>query len=156
MRLPGSMVGVRALVKQTGVTMSSDRTIYRRERQRAPATGSLAAAALLAVLLTPSAKAVETGEFQPPSLDGFTFTSEEYADGDGDGVKETRVWHYSNGRGDRLYNMTTKGVRWAWSKQSHAGAGSENNFVIRDSNCDGIYDQKYSLDEEYHVPDCLK
>ena len=52
--------------------------------------------------------------------------------------------------------MHSLDVMWAWSKQSHAGADSENNFVIRDSNCDGVYDQKYNLDEEYHVPECLK
>lgn len=136
--------------------MIIDQMICSFKRQGLPATGSLSAVVLSAVILVPAAKAVETGEFQPPSLEGFSLSSEEYADGDGDGNKETHVRHYSNARGDRLYNMTTKGVRWAWSKQSHAGAGPDNNFVIRDSNCDGVYDQKYSLDEEYHVPDCLK
>jgi hypothetical protein len=28
--------------------------------------------------------------------------------------------------------------------------------VIRDSNCDGTFDERYGLDEQFHVPDCLK
>ena len=116
-----------------------------------------ALAPLLAIVVVSTPViAADTGEFNAPSLDGFTLVSEEYADGDGDGKKETHVRHYKNARGDLMFNMTTKGVMWAWSKQSHAGADSQRNFVIRDSNCDGAYDQKYKLDEEYHVPECLK
>ena len=136
--------------------MRIDRIIPLQAGRERAAAFPVAALVLSTVFLTTPVGAVETGEFQPPSLEGFTQTSEEYADGDGDGNKETHVRHYGNARGDRLYNMTTKGVSWAWSKQSHAGAGSDNNFVIRDSNCDGVYDQKYGLDEEYHVPACLK
>ena len=32
----------------------------------------------------------------------------------------------------------------------------ERNFVIRDSDCDGSFDERYSLDEQFYVPDCLK
>ena len=63
--------------------------------------------------------------------------------------------HYSNATGDRVFSMTTKGVLWAWSLQSHAGPTSDNNYVIRDGNCDGVFEQRYKLDEEFHVPDCL-
>jgi hypothetical protein len=28
--------------------------------------------------------------------------------------------------------------------------------VIRDSNCDGSFDEVYGLDDEFHVPDCVK
>lgn len=118
--------------------------------------GVVYAALLLITVITTPVIAVEAGEFKAPSLKDFTLVSEEYADGDGDSIKETHVRHYKNARGDLMFNMTTKGVMWAWSKQSHAGADSERNFVIRDSNCDGVYDQKINLDEEYHVPDCLK
>jgi hypothetical protein len=30
------------------------------------------------------------------------------------------------------------------------------HYVIRDSDCDGIFDERYGLDEEYHLPDCLQ
>jgi len=81
---------------------------------------------------------------------------EEDADGDGDGINETHVRHYKNVTGDRLFSMTTKETLWAWSRQSHAGVESDSNYVIRDGNCDGMFEQRYGLDEEYHVPDCLK
>ena len=79
-----------------------------------------------------------------------------WTDGDGDGVKETRVKHYINSKGDTLYSMATKDILWAWSSQSRGGAEAEKNYVIRDSNCDGVFNERYTLDDEYHVPDCLK
>ena len=125
-------------------------------KHRSTIVADVFAPLLTIVVVSTPVIAADTGEFKAPSLDGFTLVSEEYADGDGDGIKETHVRHYKNARGDLMFNMTTKGVMWAWSKQSHAGADSQRNFVIRDSNCDGVYDQKYNLDEEYHVPECLK
>ena len=136
--------------------MTEARTKFIRVLRYTSLAATFLAPALLALSVAKPVKAVEAGKFMPPSLDGFTLTSDEHADGDGDGKKETHVRHYKNPRGDRLFNMTTKGVRWAWSEQSHAGAESDRNYVIRDSNCDGEYDQKYNLDEEFHVPDCLK
>ena len=110
---------------------------------------------LAAVLFAGPVAAIEKGDFKAPPLDGYTVTSEENADGDGDGLKETHVKHYSSSMGDRLFSMTTKGYLWAWSLQSHAGPESDKNYVIRDSNCDGVFDERYKLDEEFHVPDCL-
>jgi hypothetical protein len=118
--------------------------------------GTVFAAVLAAFFCSAGVAAVEQGSFKAPPLDGYTMTSEQDADGDGDGLKETHVKHYSNKTtGDRLFSMTTKGKLWAWSLQSHAGASSVNNYVIRDSNCDGVFDQRYDLEEEFHVPDCL-
>jgi len=117
--------------------------------------GILITALLAIASISGPAAAVEKGDFKAPSLDGFTMTSEENADGDGDGLKETHVKHYSSEMGDRLFSMSTKGMLWAWSLQSHAGPKSENNYVIRDGDCDGVFDERYQLDEEFHVPDCL-
>ena len=36
------------------------------------------------------------------------------------------------------------------------GTGIDNNYVIRDSNCDGVFDGRYGLAEDFHVPDCLR
>lgn len=94
--------------------------------------------------------------FPPPQLDGFSKYSERDADGDGDGVKETRIEKYVNQAGDSIVSMTTKGRLWAWSLDSVDNESATHNYVIRDSDCDGIFDEVYGLDEEFHVPDCLK
>jgi hypothetical protein len=110
----------------------------------------------LAFITTP-AMAAEKGDYKAPVLDEFAITSEEDGDGDGDGVNETHIVLYSNLMGDRVFSMTTKGKLWAWSRESHAaGAESGKNYVIRDSDCDGTFDERYSLDDEFHLPDCVK
>ena len=95
-------------------------------------------------------------QFDPPNLDGFDLHAERDGDGDGDGVNETHMKQYFNTKGDSIVSMTTKGRVWAWSLNTRGKDSGERNYVIRDSNCDGVFDQRYSLDEEYHVPDCLK
>jgi hypothetical protein len=113
-------------------------------------------AACLCMYLLP-AGALETGYFSPPGLDGYTLHREHEGDGDGDGTNETHIKQYFSPTGDSIFNMTTKGRLWAWS-QSMAGDPDNPaaNYVIRDSNCDGMFDERYRLDEEYHIPDCLK
>jgi hypothetical protein len=108
------------------------------------------------ILASTAATAMETSYFGAPSLIGFDKTSEENADGDGDGIKETHVVHYTNEAGERLFSLTTGGTLWAWSLQSKDGTEPLENYVIRDSDCDGVFDERYTLDEEFHVPDCLK
>ena len=135
--------------------ISQIREIQQLYLNHAPKGTSIMVLILCAFICGPVA-AFETSYFEAPSLDGYNLLSEEDADGDGDGAKETHVKHYSNATGDLMFSMTTKGTLWAWSRQSHTGAESNKNFVLRDSNCDGVFDQRYSLDEEYHVPDCLK
>ena len=113
-------------------------------------------AAGLCVYLLP-ASALETGYFSPPSLDDYKLHREHDGDGDGDGTNETHIRQYYSPAGDSIFSMTTKGRLWAWS-QSMA-SDTENpasNYVIRDSDCDGMFDERYGLNEEYHIPDCLK
>jgi hypothetical protein len=83
---------------------------------------------------------------------------QEDGDGDGDGVKETRILRYGGISGDSVFSMTTKGRLWAWSMESPAAEAWDvrGNYVIRDSDCDGAFDERYSLTEEFQVPDCLK
>ena len=89
-------------------------------------------------------------------LHGFALQREEDGDGDGDGVEETRIRHYLNSAGDRIFSMAINGSLWAWSLNLQDNqSGSAGNYVIRDSNCDGVFDERYDLDEEYHIPDCL-
>jgi len=95
-------------------------------------------------------------QFEPPSLEGFTLHTESDRDGDGDGVNETHVKQYLNQSGDSAVSMTTKGRLWAWSLNTRDQEIGTRNYVIRDSDCDGTFDEVYSLDEDFHVPECLK
>ena len=100
---------------------------------------------------------VEKGLFFKPELNDYALHNESDEDGDGDGVNETHVRRYINSKGDSAFSMTTNDKLWAWSLDTKAGddADIKNNYVIRDSNCDGIFDERYSLNAEFHVPTCL-
>jgi len=100
---------------------------------------------------------VEKGMFFKPELNDYALHNESDADGDGDGIKETHVRRYINKAGDSVFSMTTNDKLWAWSLDTKAGDDSDikKNFVIRNSNCDSVFDERYSLNAEYHVPTCL-
>lgn len=100
--------------------------------------------------------AAAAGQFQPPDLGGYTRHNERQADGDGDGVEETQIVQYLDAQGDSIISMTTKGRLWAWSLETRNDNSSVRNYVIRDSDCDGVFDEVYSLDDKFHIPDCLK
>ena len=101
---------------------------------------------------------VQAGGYAPPNPHGFTRYQSYDADGDGDGTKETRIVRYLSPGGDSLFSMTTGERLWAWSLATHAAEPGdlERNYVIRDSDCDGAFDERYALDDEYHVPECAK
>jgi len=109
-------------------------------------------AALSAGMLRQAAAA----DFKPPDMQGFSLHDQRDADGDGDGVNETHIMHYLNQSGDSIVSMTTKGSLWAWSLDTSDNDSGTVNYVIRDSDCDGTFDEVYSLDDEFHLPDCLK
>jgi hypothetical protein len=121
-------------------------------------SGSLAALLVYAMVeITGMTGTAQASQFSPPKLDGYNLQDEHDADGDGDGVKETHIQKYNNAAGDSIYSMTTNGHLWAWSLNTKGeGTGGPNNYVIRDSNCDGVFDEVYSLDDKYYVPDCVK
>jgi hypothetical protein len=99
----------------------------------------------------------QASQFHPPKLDGYSLTGEQDTDGDGDGVKETHVQQFLNAAGDSIFSMTTNGHLWAWSLETKGEATSgPQNYVIRDSDCDGVFDEVYSLDDKYYLPDCVK
>jgi len=113
-------------------------------------------AVILACFLTLSSGQAVAKNFEPPKLDGFNLHAERDADGDEDGIKETHIKQYFNTSGDSIVSMTTKEQIWAWSLNTRDNESGERNYVIRDSNCDGQFDEVYGLDDEFHVPDCLK
>ena len=118
---------------------------------------SRAAITLVCIFTLSSVAGYATAEqFEPPNLEGFKLHNERDADGDGDGKNETQIKQYLNTSGDSLASMSTKGIVWAWTLNTRANDLGSSNYVIRDSNCDGVYDEVYGLDEEFHVPECLK
>ena len=99
------------------------------------------------VAILQQAHAANIATFTPPDLAGYTLQGENDADGDGDKVEETHIMHYLNSNGDSLVSMSINGVVWAWSLDTRDDESPVNNYVIRDSDCDGIFDEVYSLDE---------
>jgi len=99
---------------------------------------------------------MQKGMYFPPELPDYELHNEYDDDGDGDGIKETHVRRYINSAGDSAFSMTTHGTLWAWSLDTKGDDDSDihKNFVIRDSNCDKVFDERYSLDAQFHVPAC--
>lgn len=127
----------------------------------APVTGlprglPVALAALCFLALALPAGHARAQAFEPPDLLGYSLESERDADGDGDGANETHIMKFVNQQSDSLVSLTTRGHTWAWSLDTHDSDLGSGDYVIRDSDCDGSFDEVYGLDEEFHVPDCLK
>jgi len=112
--------------------------------------------ALAWVAMPQQIQAAKPSSFTPPDLEGFTLHRENDADGDGDNINETHIKHYLNSNGDSLVSMSINGVIWAWSLETRDDESGLRNYVIRDSDCDGVFDEVYSLDDEFHIPDCMK
>jgi len=113
-------------------------------------------ALFMIVILTGMAGVVQATQFTPPELEGFNLHDERDADGDGDGKNETRLGQYLNSNGDSIVSFTSNGKLWAWSLDTRDSDIGSVNYVIRDSDCDGIFDEVYGLEDEFHVPDCVK
>jgi len=116
----------------------------------------LAVVCILACIFALATGHAIASHFDPPDLEGFNLHAERDADGDGDGTNETHIRQYFNTAGDSIVSMTTKGRVWAWSLNTRDNDSDVRNYVIRDGNCDGEYNEVYGLDDEFHVPDCLK
>jgi hypothetical protein len=111
---------------------------------------------ILVVSLAGILPVAQATEFKPPALEGFKLHDEREADGDGDGKNETQITQYMNADGDSIVSFTSNDRLWGWSLDTRGDEAGPRNYVIRDSNCDGIFDEVYGLDDEFHVPDCLK
>ncbi len=112
----------------------------------------LAAAALGLVLAAHAAAST----FTPPDTQGFGLDHEWDADGNGDGVKETHFVLLRDAAGDTIFSASTNGRVWAWSLDKFDDDRDPGaNYVIRDSDCDGVFDEAYALDAQFHVPECV-
>jgi len=125
------------------------------ENKPYPVPASLILVALI-FLLAGMPGLVQASPFTPPDLEEFNLHDERDADGDGDGKNETKLGQYLNANGDSLVSFTSNGQVWAWSLDTRDSEIGSQNYVIRDSDCDGTFDEVYGLDEEFLVPDCVK
>ena len=116
----------------------------------------LLALSLLATVLMLPITQTSAAQYTPPSLDGFKLHEERDADGDDDGINETHIKRYLSQSGDSIVSMTTKDRLWAWSLDTHANDSGLRCCVSHEINCDDVFDEVYGLDDEFHVPDCLK
>lgn len=103
------------------------------------------------------ARAMETGTFEPPSLDGYSFFEEKLLDKDekedGDGVKETKLEIYRNLLGQRIGRYTCNGRTYAWGvKSNNNREDAVNNYTIRDSVGMGHFDERYGGNERTYAP----
>jgi len=130
------------------------------EARRAAVLRGASLPLLIVVLLLSAAPsiAVETGLFTAPEMEGFVKIQELDGDGNDDGVKETRIRRFRNVNGDRMFTMTAKDQLWAWSVDAVDDDDSQinRNYVLRDSDCDGRFDERYRLDEGFNLPACLE
>ena len=108
------------------------------------------------LLLLALAGVLPAAPFTPPELEEFNLHEERDADGDGDGKNETSLGQYLNSNGDSIVSFTSNGRVWAWSLNTRDSDTGPQNYMIRDSDCDGTFDEVYGLDDEFHVPDCVK
>lgn len=111
----------------------------------------------LALALQPVA-AVEKGEYPAPALDTFQPAGESEADVNGDGVNESLIRRYVNEAGIVVFSLGTGDRLWAWSMAATEGDALDpgKSYVIRDSNCDGVFDEKYGPQEDFEIPACVK
>jgi hypothetical protein len=120
-----------------------------------PHTNACCAAAAALSIWT-NVGAADSGVYPVPSLDGYVLERTRFLDKNKqpDGKKETLVEIYSAGD-QYLLRYSTKGQEWAWGVIGNATAGPDNteqNYAIRDSDGDGVYDKRYVGDEEYFLP----
>jgi hypothetical protein len=89
--------------------------------------------------------------FQPPDLNDYQLSKEW--DDNSVWIKDTHVMKYTNRKGDKIYRYSTNKHVWGWtvvlSNAKETGHDLTKNYKIRDSKCNGKFDEKYSLEEAW-------
>lgn len=117
---------------------------------------------IMLCILAPMPYAMEKGVFQPPSLDGYTLDRTKYSDKDTiiDGIKETKIEVFKNSSGQIIAKYTTNNKTWAWAKLMDPSdvnnIDTSINYVIRDSDGDGKFDEMYNRTEDFYLPNWVK
>lgn len=104
---------------------------------------------------TAEAKEVNPQGYEIPDLTGYTKIKEGYLDLDRtkDGVKETFIEIFK-GPDNFIMKYTSNGKTWAWGKLK--SSSDPQRYAIIDSDCNGVFDEKYLGDEGFHMPECLE
>jgi hypothetical protein len=93
----------------------------------------------------------EKNFFQSPNLKDYQLSKEW--DDNSVWNKDTHVKMYRNENGDRVYGFLTNNQVWGWrvvlSNVKETGHDLTKNYKIRDSNCNGTFDEKYSIEEAW-------
>lgn len=113
----------------------------------------------IASLAVAAAQAKEVGVFQPPSLDGYTLVETKLLDKSDppDGVKETTGYKYQRGNDSIIGLNVTNGRLWAVVVINKVNDKHDavSNFVLIDSRCRGVFDEKIDAATVYYMPDCV-
>ena len=104
-------------------------------------------------------QAVEKGRYAKPSLDGYVLERTKMLDKSPapDGENETLVEIYVRD-GRYILRYLYDGREWAFGIIGNVQGGpadERNNFAVRDSDGDGLYDERYVGEEEFFLPEWL-
>ncbi len=97
--------------------------------------------------------AQDDAAFVGPSTEGFVRNQKGIFDFDDDGEPETFAQGFTNRAGDQLIEYAALGgIIWAVLFKS---AGSDESYVLSDTDCDGRFDQRAPISEGVVRPSCL-
>ena len=107
-----------------------------------------------------SAYAKEIGNFKKPSLKGYSFQQAWDDDWNENGIKDTTIKLYKNSRGNAISKAYKKGSNqiWGWSLNTNNDNNKNilKNYVIVDTDGDGDFDTRYSLNDDVPLPSWVK
>lgn len=116
--------------------------------------------ALIFTFASTSTLAVETGAFQPPSLEGYKFEKSWTVDADQveDGIRETTIEKFVLDKRRVVLKWTSNGKTWHWSVLGNYPDKSDNvnNYGIRDAEGKGVFTEKYPGNEQFYLPMWVK
>ena len=97
--------------------------------------------------------AVDSAGFPPPSVEGFESRGIHMMDGSPaiEGA-ETAVEIFVNPVKDTIYRISLNGVTWGYGWLP--GGEAIQGHILRDSDCDGDYDEKWDPDAPFSAPEC--
>lgn len=117
--------------------------------------------AIMTALVTISpAMAMEIGQYEPPSLNGYVFERSWTVDADQvkDGIRETTIEKFVLDKRRVVLKWITNGKTWCWSVLGNYPDKSDNvnNYAIRDVEGKGIFPEKYPANEQFYLPAWIK
>jgi len=119
----------------------------------------LGATLSLGLGMNANAKEVNPNGWNVPSLEGYTKVREKWQDGDDDpntGVdgKETLYEIFNKEGTGIITKYSTAKATFAWAKAKNPF--DPDAYIIIDSDCDGVFEEKYNFNETFNMPGCAK